>query len=153
MSIDTTTLLYALIAIAVVLVGLIIHLEIRINRLMKGKDAKTLEDTLIKLSKDTETFHKWKEEVEIYLKNVEERLKKSISGVSTVRFNPFKGTSGSNQSFASAFLNEKGDGIVISTLYSRDRVSIFAKPVKKNSSEYELSSEEKEAIAQTKERG
>ena len=150
MQIATPTLLYTAIGILVILVVLVIHLQIRVNRLLRGKETKDLEGTILNLSKESDSLHKWREEVEAYLKNVEERLKRSISGVSTVRFNPFKGSSGSNQSFASAFLNEKGNGIVISTLYSRDRVSIFAKPIKKNGSEYELTTEEKDAIAQTK---
>src|SRR3989344_6036819 len=43
-------------------------------------------------------------------------------------------------------LDEEGDGLVISSLYSRERMSIFAKPVKNGKSEYELSTEEKEAL-------
>ncbi len=63
----------------------------------------------------------------------------------TIRFNPFP-DQGSNQSFAIGMLNEDGDGVVISSLYSRDRMSIFAKPVKDKKSTYELSTEEKEAL-------
>ena len=47
-------------------------------------------------------------------------------------------------------LNEEGDGVVFSSLYSRDRMSIFAKPVKNNNSEYELTSEEKQALEKAK---
>jgi len=36
--------------------------------------------------------------------------------------------------------------VVLSSLYARDRMSIFAKPVKNNKSEYELTEEEKEAL-------
>ena len=43
-------------------------------------------------------------------------------------------------------LNEEGDGVVLSSLYSRERMSIFAKPIKNNKSEYELSAEEKEVL-------
>ncbi|MDE2188580.1 MAG: DUF4446 family protein, partial [Patescibacteria group bacterium] len=38
----------------------------------------------------------------------------------------------------------------ISSLYSRDHVSVFGKPIKKHASEYELSEEEKEAIKEAK---
>jgi hypothetical protein len=73
------------------------------------------------------------------------KLKKSIRGFETIRFNPFK-DQGGNQSFAIAFLNDEGDGVVISSLYSRDRTSVFAKPIKKMASEFELTEEEKEAL-------
>lgn len=89
--------------------------------------------------------------MEKYLETVERRLRKSVQSVHTVRFNPFKGTgAGGNQSFATAFLNEHGDGVVISSLYSRDHVSVFSKPVKKHASEYEFSNEEKEALGGAK---
>ena len=73
------------------------------------------------------------------------KLRKSIRGLETVRFNPFP-DQGSNQSFAIGMLNEENDGIVLSSLYSRERMSIFAKPIKNGKSEYELTNEEKEAI-------
>jgi hypothetical protein len=43
-------------------------------------------------------------------------------------------------------LNEEGDGLVMSSLYSRERMSIFAKPIKAGKSTYELTAEEKEAL-------
>ena len=119
---------------------------------MRGKDARTLEDTIVKLLGEIDALHKSRMEIENYLKRVEARLKRAISGVGTVRFNPFQGSSGSNQSFATAFVNEEGDGVVLSSLYSRDRVSIFAKPLAKGASSYELTGEEREAIAKSKER-
>jgi len=40
--------------------------------------------------------------------------------------------------------------VVFSSLYSRERMSVFAKPIKNNKSEYELSAEEKEALEKAK---
>jgi hypothetical protein len=89
--------------------------------------------------------------MEKYLTHVEKRLRKSIQSVHTVRFNPFKGTGGgSNQSFATTLLNEDGDGVIISSLYARDHVSIFGKPVSKHESTYELSEEEHQSLDQAK---
>jgi hypothetical protein len=39
---------------------------------------------------------------------------------------------------------------VISSLYSRDRVSVFSKPLKKFESNFELTEEEKEVIGTSK---
>jgi hypothetical protein len=89
--------------------------------------------------------------MEGYLHIVEERLKKSIRGVETVRFNPFKGTGdGGNQSFATALIDEEGNGVVISSIFARDRTSIFSKPIYKYVSSHELSEEELEAITKAK---
>ena len=86
------------------------------------------------------------------LETVEKRLKRSVQAVGTVRFNPFRGDgSGGNQSFASAFVSEKGDGVVISSIYSRDLVGIYAKPVENGVSRFELTQEEKEAVTKARE--
>jgi hypothetical protein len=143
---------YILAALIVVLIGAVIYLWTRVSGLLRGKDASSLEDTMRALIKETESLNKSRKEMENYLTQVEKRLRRSISSIGTVRFNPFHGSSGSNQSFASAFLNEEGNGVVFSSLYSRDRVSIFAKPLAKGASAYELTGEEKEAIAKSQEK-
>ena len=76
-------------------------------------------------------------------------MRKSIRGLETIRFNPFP-DQGSNQSFAVGMVNEEGDGVVFSSLYSRERMSIFAKPIKNGKSEYELTTEEKEVLEKAK---
>jgi hypothetical protein len=116
---------------------------------MAGKSAANLEDVLVTLVKDLESLQKSKNKIETDIGNIENRLRKSIRGIETVRFNPFK-DSGGNQSFAIAMLNEEGDGVVISSLYSRERMSVFAKPVVKHISEYDLTKEEIEALAKAK---
>lgn len=123
----------------------IIMTEKRLKRFFLGKKAKDLEDTILILEENIEKLKKAKEETEKELIEINAKLRKSIRGLETVRFNPFP-DQGSNQSFAIGLLNEDRDGVVISSLYSRDRMSIFAKPVKKGSSEYELTEEEHEAL-------
>ena len=64
-----------------------------------------------------------------------------------MRFNPFKGTGGGgNQSFAIALTDEKGDGVILSSLHARDRISIFAKAVQSGKSELGLTDEETTAL-------
>lgn len=145
-------LLYALIGITILLVLWIIKMEMRLTRMLRGKTGKDIEDTIISLEKDINEMKDFRLQSIGYMKNIEARLKRSIQSAETIRFNPFKGTgSGGNQSFSSALLNEKGDGVVFSSLYSREHVSIYAKPLKKFQSEFELTGEEKEAVKKAKE--
>jgi hypothetical protein len=123
--------------------------EKRLKRFFLGKKAKDLEDTIIKLEDDIAAFRVAKENIEKDIATINTKLKKSIRGLETIRFNPFP-DQGSNQSFAIGMLNEEGDGLVMSSLYSRERMSVFAKPVKGGTSTYELSEEEKEAIVKAK---
>ncbi len=84
-----------------------------------------------------------------------DRLETVLSGaiqrVGVVRFNPFADTGG-DQSFAIALLDDKGGGVVLSGLYARGGVRVYAKPVSGGRSEYTLSTEEQQAIAQAMER-
>ena len=123
--------------------------EKRLKRFFLGKKAKDLEDTLLSLQNEIKDLQKYKEKTERELSGVQSRLKKSIRGLETIRFNPFP-DQGGNQSFAIGLLNEEGDGVVLSSLYSRERMSIFAKPVRGGKSTYELTAEEKEALAKAK---
>ena len=129
----------------------IIRLEIKLRKLL-GSKSGTLDDAISVLRKDSETLKKHAEKTSEKLDIVDKKLKKTVSGNETVRFNPFKGNgSGSNQSFATALINSEGNGVVISSIYSRDHLSVFSKPIKDLSSEYELTSEEKTALQKAKE--
>ncbi|MEK7134749.1 MAG: DUF4446 family protein [Patescibacteria group bacterium] len=137
--------------IACALIAWIIHLELRIHRLTRGKTGADLEDALSSIEGDMRSFGKFRTDMEEYLSDVERRVRKSVQGVSTVRFNAFEGTGeGGHQSFATAFLNEEGDGVVVSSIRARDRVGIYAKPVLSHTSEYELTEEEHAAIAKAR---
>jgi len=138
-------------AIILLLLFWIIRLEIMLKKLLGSKNG-SLDDAISILRKDTDTLKKHAEKTSEKLEVVDKKLKKTVSGNETVRFNPFKGNgSGSNQSFATALVNSEGDGVVISSIYSRDHLSVFSKPIKNSSSEYELTTEEKTALQKAKE--
>jgi hypothetical protein len=73
------------------------------------------------------------------------RSETSIQHIGLVRFNPFEDT-GSDQSFAVALLDERRDGVVISSLHGRSNTRVFAKPVAGGTSSHTLSDEETQAI-------
>lgn len=147
MIIDANILIFVLIAAVIILTALVIRLELKLKKLLAGKNGGSLEHSIVAMGEGVARLDKLHSEIRKQLEHIEQRVRKGIKRAETVRFNPFKGTgSGGNQSFATAFLDEEGDGVVISSLYSRDRVSVFAKPIKNFSSEYELSGEEREAI-------
>lgn len=137
------------IAVALVLAVWIFLIELRLKKFFNGKKASDLEGVLHNLTDELKKLNISKEETAKYLETVERRLKQSIQHVGVVRFNPF-GDAGSNQSFAIALLNEKGDGVIISSFYSRENVRVYSKPVKNWESEYTLTEEEKKAIDDAK---
>ena len=77
--------------------------------------------------------------------HLELRSRGSLQHIGLVRFNPFEDT-GSDQSFAIALLDERRDGIVLSSLHGRGQTRLFAKPVEGGDSTHALSDEEAQAI-------
>ena len=145
----TDTLIYILLGAVAILVAHAIWAELRLRRIFAGSGARNLENVISDLARDLKNLEKSHAGAEKDIAGIESRLKTSLRGFQIVRFNPFR-DSGGNQSFAVALLNEEGDGVVLSSLYARERVSIFAKPVKNNTSPYDLTAEEKEALEKAK---
>ncbi|TFG35900.1 MAG: DUF4446 family protein, partial [Parcubacteria group bacterium] len=103
------------------------------------------KEVLADFSKLEERLDKVLEE----MKKLENRQKFSVQKLGIVRFNPFSEV-GSDQSFSMALLNEENDGVVITSLYTRQENRVYGKPIKDSQSEYSLSEEEKNAIEKAK---
>ena len=101
-----------------------------------------LKDRVAALEKHAQTAEKAFDEID-------RRLGTAVRSIALERFDPYQGAGG-QQSFTSAFLNEAGDGIVVSGIHSRDGVRVYAKPVAKFVSERELSEEETRSIESAK---
>lgn len=119
--------------------------EQRLRKVFAGKKAKNLEDVIVTLKEEVHGLKTAKENAEREIALLQEQSKKSIRGLEIVRFNPFA-DQGSKQSFAIGMLNGEGDGLILSSLYSRENMSVFAKPVRRGHSEFELTHEEKEVL-------
>jgi hypothetical protein len=137
--------------VTILLVVSITRLEMRLRRLTAGKDGVSLEHSIADAHEALAKLKEFQNDSVSYFTEVEERLGRSIQAVETVRFNPFKGTGeGGYQSFSTAFVSEKGDGVVLSSLYSRERISVFSKPLEKFQSQFDLTEEEKEVLDSAK---
>jgi hypothetical protein len=135
--------------ICLVLVFWMLRTEKRLKKFFSGKKAKDLESVIGELEQNIAELKTAKTSTEKELAGINSKLRKSIRGLQTIRFNPFP-DQGGNQSFALGMLNEDGDGVILSSLYSRDRNSVFAKPVRGGRSEHELTEEEKEVLQKAK---
>lgn len=140
-------IIYLLIIITLILIFIIWKLEKRISKLMQGKNAKSLEELFNQMRGEVANLQQFQGDAEKYMQQVETRLRRSIQGIHNIHFKAFEGLeSGGNQSFATALLNENGDGIIFSTMHARDRVNVFSKPIIGFKCSTALSEEEKEAL-------
>lgn len=142
-------LVYILSGIILILLAWIAFTEYRFKRFFAGTKAKNLEEVMVTIGKQMSDLKETQIEINKHLVIVDEKLSKSIRKVETIRFNPFL-DAGGNQSFAISFVNNEGNGVIISSLYARDRMSIFAKPIDSWTSKFELSAEEKEVLEKSK---
>lgn len=119
----------------------------RIAKLLNGKNSEDIDEILMKIYKNISSLDQFRSKISSDMVVMNKKIARSAQSIETIRFNPFKGTgAGGNQSFATAILNENGDGLIISSLYAHDRVSIFAKPITNLKSNHELTEEEENAL-------
>lgn len=151
MILDPYMLIGVLAFLLLLVVADLFHLRRRVKKLLRGDKNENIGEALSSINTDIKDLEKFRADMQEYLTTVEKRMRRSCQAAETVRFNAFRGDGLSgNQSFATAFLNEEGDGSVLSSIYSRERVSVFAKPITKFDSEVELSEEERRAVSMAK---
>ncbi|NLJ41304.1 MAG: DUF4446 family protein [Clostridiales bacterium] len=115
------------------------------KQLMRGMDNKNLEYMLNEHLAMVKRVDSRVRGLDKNLEGINKRLSNRIKKAPVIRYNPFE-EMGGNQSFSLALLDEHGDGVVLTGLYSREGSAVFAKPVLRGRSEHPLSEEEKRSI-------
>jgi hypothetical protein len=110
-----------------------------------GSSGRSLHDLLAGNASAVERASERMADMEAVHAQLNERTQRSLQHIGMVRYNPFDDT-GSDQSFAIALLDDRRDGVVLSSLHGRSNTRIFAKPVADGASAHNLSEEEAEAI-------
>lgn len=109
------------------------------------KEPESLKEVLDCLKKLDKDFERISQELE----KLKKESKFSVQKIGTVRYNPFSEVGG-NQSFSIALLDGNNDGLIITSIYTREGNRVYGKPIKNGQSEYLLSKEEREAIERAK---
>jgi hypothetical protein len=71
----------------------------------------------------------------------------SVQNVALLRYDAFEDVGG-RLSFSCAMLDDRGSGVVLTSINGRQETRVYAKPIAEGRSSYNLSSEEEEAIRQ-----
>lgn len=112
------------------------------SKLGNGENVEKILSEYLKIVDEMMKKSKNHEEEIIRLEN---NLKKCVQKVGIVRYNAY-GDTGSDLSFTLALMDSDDNGVVVNGLYSRESSSIFAKPLVKGETKYNLSAEEIQAI-------
>lgn len=129
-----------------VLTFFLIKLSLHYQSLTKGVGKKDLISALNHFISKTQTNEEAIEAVRKHLDSEIDSGQEHLQRIGFKRFNPFTDTGG-NQSFILSLLDEKGTGVVISSLHSRENTRIYAKGIKNGKCpDQELSKEEQQVI-------
>ena len=115
-------------------------------RLLRGADGSSLERMLLD---HADTSQVVREQISVATRTSEdnaESLRLCLQRIGLVRFDAFADVGG-EQSFALAVLDAGSNGFVVSGLYSRNDMRVYAKPVVAGVSPLSVTEEERKAIA------
>jgi hypothetical protein len=138
------------------LTGLTIWLVLRLRRveqryqaLTAGTDGGDLGSVLEDHVRQVQDAVCRVSELDELTRQLEQNGRQHIQRVGFQRYNPFR-DAGGDQSFVVALADGEGDGVVISSLHSRDVTRVYAKPLLAWESAYQLTDEELHAIRQAR---
>ena len=131
-----------------VLIGLSLSLLIsnrilrnRYNLLMKDADKGSLQDMITSYQeKVNHSYIDGKVALE-KIDLLDEQISRCIQKVGVVRFQAFEDV-GSDLSYSVALLDDKNDGVVITSIFGRNMSTSYAKPITDGTSRYAFSNEE-----------
>lgn len=145
--IGQSVLTVALIVVVVICMLRIKKLYRSYDYFMRGKDAETLEDLIVKQMEDIIELKAEDRANKDAIRTANKNIRASFQKFGMVKYNAFKGMGG-NLSFAFAILDYTNTGFVINSVHSREGCYLYLKEVDRGQTEVLLGSEEKEALEQ-----
>lgn len=126
-------ILSALIFLSLILITILYFWVARLarhyNSLTKGVEPKTLINSLEGIQKSLAQHEHLQDQIKTEIGKIKDHSVLSLQHLTLKRFNPF-GDTGGDQSFILAILDGNNDGIVITSLHSRENTRFYVKSVK-----------------------
>lgn len=119
----------------------------RVDSLTRGKDTESLEDIIISYLERVESLEEGEEITRAALNAIKDNLKITYQKTGLVKYDAFREMSGA-LSYSLALLDKENNGVLISSMYSREGCYTYAKEIIKGESKINLSEEEAEALKQ-----
>jgi Protein of unknown function (DUF4446) len=148
-----TVLVYASLGAGAVLLLAVVALSLRLSQVRRTYarllDGARREDLLTVVSRQIDAAEQLQRKVSLISRETAQlgqRLSTVVKRIGFTRYDAFPDIGG-QLSFSAAFLDEAGDGVVLSTINGRSDSRSYAKAVKGGHSEHQLSEEERAAIA------
>jgi len=120
-------------------------LKKRYDLMMRDADKGSLEDMIRSYQRKVDTTYVDTKLAVEEIKLLSNQINHCIQKVGVIRYKAFEDI-GSDLSYSVAMLDNKNDGVVITSIFGRNMSTSYAKPISKGVSKYALSEEETYAI-------
>lgn len=139
----------SLVSIIVLIITLckVKSLRRRVDSLTRGKDTESMEDIILNFFERIESLEEGEKTTRSDLKDIKENLKVTYQKKGLVKYDAFREMSG-DLSYSLALLDKENNGVLISSMYSREGCYTYAKDIVNGESKINLSEEEAEALKQ-----
>lgn len=151
-SLGITPAFIFLLLFVILLFLLYVNVTMKYNRLkssymtfMRGKDGKTLEESMKERFAEVDTILKVTKQNRSDIREINHRLEGNYQKLGIVKYDAFN-EMGGKLSFALAMLDGKNNGWVINAMHSREGCYTYVKEIVKGESYVELAEEEAEAL-------
>ena len=152
LGIDSDYILLGLAGFVVILLIILLVNVVQIHKLKKkykmfmdGKNAKTLEESIMSRMDQMDYLISSNKKNENDIQTIYKNLKSTFQKVGLVKYDAFQ-EMGGKLSFSLALLNETNDGFIINAMHSREGCYTYIKEIIDGNSVITLADEEKEAL-------
>lgn len=152
LGIDPAYIFIFMLLLFVILFVLYVNITVKYNRLrssyqtfMRGKDGKTLEESMKEKFQEAETLIKITKQNRADIRDINKRLDSNYQKMGIVKYDAFN-EMGGKLSFAIAMLDGQNNGWVMNAMHSREGCYTYVKEIVKAESFVELAEEEAEAL-------
>jgi hypothetical protein len=122
------------------------RLKKQFRRLTQGTSRENLEQILEKLFDRMDEVSHSQQESDRLVEQMHAALRYHKGRMGFVRYAAFQ-NEGSDLSFSLALVDESNSGVVLTSIYGRDESRMYAKPIDHGVSMYQMSEEERQALA------
>ncbi len=150
--IDPAIILIIMLILIAVLFGLLVNVYMKYGRLkssyntfMKGKDGKTMEDSIFERFEALDELARISMSNRQEIKKIRSDMKDTLQKVGILRYDAFS-EMGGKLSFALTLLDGNNTGYIINSMHSREGCYNYIKEIVKGESYIELSEEEAESL-------
>ncbi len=128
------------------------RLTLRLNALVRGGEGHNLEQTLNAHLDKVEQTERRMTALEQALATLQAQMPGCLQRVHLLRYDAFEDVGG-EQSFSLALLNAQGDGLVLTSVYSRMDIRVYAKAIQDGRPSHTLSQEEERLLRELGNKG